>query len=144
MAPLVWLGIAIALGFVEAAAPALVCIWFCLGAVITFVASFFVKSILAQIIIFVIASCVMLAALRPFMRSRVKGKPEDAMTNADAYIGREVVVSQRIPAGSSQTGRVLVADVSWLARTADGVEAPSGSRVRIKEVDSTVLVVEPV
>lgn len=143
MAPLIWLVVAIVLGFVEASAPALVCIWFCLGAVVTFVASFFVDSVLVQIAIFLIASFVMLAALRPFMRARVKGKPEDAMTNADTYVGREVVVSQRIPAGNGQTGRVLVADVSWLARTANGVEVPSGSRVRVVEVDSAVLVVEP-
>ena len=144
MAPFIWLGIAIALGFVEAAAPALVCIWFCLGAVVTFVASFFVESIWIQIVVFTVASLVMLAALRPFMRKRTKGNPEDALTNSDSYVGREVVVSQRIPAGNGQTGRVLLADVSWLARTADGAEVPSGSRVCIKDVDSTVLVVEPV
>lgn len=144
MAPWIWLGIAIVLGFIEATAPALVCIWFCLGAVVTFVASFFVESVWVQIIVFTVASLVMLAALRPFMRKRVKGNPEDALTNADSYVGREVVVSQRIPAGNGQTGRVLVADVSWLARTVDGAEVPSGSRVRVKDVDSTVLVVEPV
>lgn len=144
MAPWIWLGIAIVLGFIEATAPALVCIWFCLGAVVTFVASFFVESVWVQIVVFTVASLVMLAALRPFMRKRVKGNPEDALTNADSYVGREVVVSQRIPAGNGQTGRVLVADVSWLARTVDGAEVPSGSRVRVKDVDSTVLVVEPV
>ena len=46
MATVVWLGVTIAFGVIEAMAPALVCIWFCLGAAVTFVASFFVKSVL--------------------------------------------------------------------------------------------------
>lgn len=139
----IWLGIAVVFGLVEAAAPALVCVWFCIGAAIAFVVSLFTDSILVQAVVFVASSAVMLAALRPFMRRRLKASPEDAATNSDAYVGREVVVTQGIPAGESSTGRVKLADVSWLARARDGSPMPAGSRARVAEVDGTVLVVEP-
>lgn len=142
MATFIWLGIAIVFGIVEALAPALVCLWFCLGAAVTFVVSFFVDNVLVQIAVFLASSLVLLLALRPFMRKRVNTKPEDARTNADAYVGRDVVVTQRIPEGG-QCGRVLLADVSWLARTADGSALSTGSHATVAQVDSTVLVVKP-
>ena len=108
VATFVWLGIAVVFGFIEAAAPALVCLWFCLGAAVAFVVSFFVDNILAQVAVFLVASVAMLLALRPFIRKRTKANPEDALTNSDAYVGREVVVTQGIPEGAGQTGRVLL------------------------------------
>lgn len=142
VATFVWLGLAVLFGVVEAIAPALVCLWFCLGAAVAFAASFFVDDVVIQVAIFLVSSVLMLVALRPFIRKRTKANPEDALTNADTYVGREVVVTQGIPAGSGQCGRVLLADVSWLARTADGSALPAGSRARVAQVDSTVLVVE--
>lgn len=143
IATFIWLGIAIVFGVIEAAAPALVCVWFCLGAAIAFIVSFFVDNLLVQIAVFLVASVILLLALRPFMRKRTKANPEDALTNADAYVGREVVVTQQIPEGTGRTGRVLLADVSWLARTPDGRPLATGSRATVRAVDSTVLVVEP-
>lgn len=143
MATWIWLGLAVVLGVVEAMGPALVCIWFCLGAVASFIVSFFVDSIVVQIAVFVVASLVMLLALRPFMSKAVKAKAGEAVTNYDAYVGREVIVTQGIPAGQGNTGRVRLSDVSWLARTADGSEAPSGAHVVVKDVEGTMLVVEP-
>lgn len=143
IATFVWLGIAVVFGVIEAAAPALVCLWFCLGAAIAFVVSFFVDNLLVQVAVFLVASVAMLLALRPFMRKRTKSNPADALTNADSYVGREVVVTQQIPEGAGRTGRVLLADVSWLARTPDGKPLATGSRATVRAVDSTVLVVEP-
>ncbi|MBR2836603.1 MAG: NfeD family protein [Coriobacteriales bacterium] len=136
---LLWLGAAIVLGLIEAAAPALVCLWFCLGAVITFIASFFVTEFWIQFIIFTVASLIMLAALRPFMKKRVNVKGE-AATNSDAYVGKDVVVTQAIPEG--QKGRVRLGDVSWIATTQDGSALATGSHAIVASVDGTVLVVK--
>lgn len=138
--PFAWLAAAIVLGVIEAASPMLVCIWFCLGAAVTFVVSLFVDSLLVQLVVFVVASFAMLLALRPFMRRRVNARGEQA-TNADAFCGRVVTVTQAIPAGGC--GRALLADTSWAARRADGGALSSGSRARIVSVDGTRLVVEP-
>lgn len=144
MAAIIWLGIAVAFGIVEAAAPALVCIWFCVGAAAAFVVSLFTANILVQVAVFLVVSCVALLALRPFFRKSAKVKAKDALTDVDAYVGREVTVTQEIPAGKDLCGRVRLGDVSWLARTSEGVAVPTGSRVVVKSVDSTVLVVKPV
>ena len=95
MAAIIWLGIAVAFGIVEAAAPALVCIWFCVGAAAAFVVSLFTASILVQVAVFLVVSCVALLALRPFFRKSAKVKAKDALTDVDAYVGREVTVTQR-------------------------------------------------
>ena len=129
MSPIIWLGITVALGLAEAAAPALVCLWFCLGAAITFVVSFFVSAALG------------LAALRPFMKKSSESKEKDAVTNSDEYVGRSVTVVQGIP--QDGTGRVRLADVSWAARTKDGSALSAGSKARVEAVESTVLVVSP-
>ena len=134
MSPIIWLGITVALGLAEAAAPALVCLWFCLGAAITFVVSFFVPDLLVQVIVFVVCSALGLAALRPFMKKA-------AVTNSDEYVGRSVTVVQGIP--QDGTGRVRLADVSWSARTKDGSALSAGSKARVEAVESTVLVVSP-
>lgn len=141
MATFIWLGIAIVLGVIEAASPMLVCIWFCLGAAVTFAVSLFVDNLLVQIVVFLVASTAMLLALRPFMKKRINAKGAETATNADTYIGRDVVVTQGIPAG--QNGRVLLADVSWLARTADGSPLATGAHATVQAVDGTVLTVAP-
>ena len=141
MPPIIWLGITVALGLAEAAAPALVCLWFCLGAAITFVVSFFVSDLLVQVIVFVVCSALGLAALRPFMKKSSESKEKDAVTNSDEYVGRSVTVVQGIP--QDGTGRVRLADVLWSARTKDGSALSAGSKARVEAVESTVLVVSP-
>jgi membrane protein implicated in regulation of membrane protease activity len=144
VATFVWLAVAVVFGLIEAMGPALVCIWFCVGAAVAFVVSFFVDSLLVQVVVFLVVSLAALIGLRPFIRKSSKERLDDVKTNYDTYVGRELVVSQAIPAGTGSTGRVLLGDVSWLARTCDGTAVEEGARVVVREVDSTVLVVAPV
>lgn len=138
--PFVWLGVAVVAGLVEAASPLLICIWFCLGAAVAFVVSLLVHNLLIQIVVFLVASLLMLVALRPFMRRRVNAKGEPA-TNADTYIGRVVTITQGIT--PTRDGRALLGDTSWIAHRADGGALASGSKARVTSVDGARLVVEP-
>ena len=52
------------------------------------------------------------------------------------YIGREFVVAEPIKGGR---GRIRVGDSLWQA---EGEDAPEGTRVRVKSVNDTVLMVE--
>jgi membrane protein implicated in regulation of membrane protease activity len=140
----VWLALAVVFGLVEAMGPALVSIWFCVGAAAAFVVSLFTGNLWVQVVVFVAVSAVALACLRPLIRKVTTVKADDVKTNYDTYVGREVVVEQAVPAGEGSTGRVRLGDVSWLARTADGTPVAEGVRVVVKEVDSAVLVVAPV
>lgn len=142
MLPLIWLGIAVVLGIIEAMAPMLVCLWFCLGAIVAFVVSLFIDNILIEVIVFVAVSLLALIALRPLMKKRVNAKDADALTDVDTYVGRDVVVTQGIQPG--QNGRVRLSDVSWLARTNMDVTIEAGAHARVVKVEGTVLVVEPV
>ena len=142
MMPFIWLGIAVVLAFIEAAAPALVCVWFCVGAAAALVTSIFVTDLLVQIIVFLVVSLVALIALRPFIKKRVNVRGDEVATNSDAYIGRDVVVTQNIPEG--RQGRVRLGDVSWSARSSSGEAITAGTLAKVDAVDGTVLVVEPV
>jgi membrane protein implicated in regulation of membrane protease activity len=144
LASCVWLALAVVFGLVEAMGPALVSIWFCVGAAAAFVVSLFTGNLWVQVVVFVAVSAVALACLRPLIRKVTTVKADDVKTNYDTYVGREVVVEQAVPAGEDSTGRVRLGDVSWLARTADGTPVAEGVRVVVKEVDSAVLVVAPV
>ena len=138
--PFVWLGLAVALGIVEAAGPALVCIWFCLGAVVSFVVSLFIEDLLVQVIVFLAVSLVALIALRPLIRRSAHPKGE-VPTNSDALVGKLAVIEQDTTPDSD--GRAIVADVSWLARSAGSYVIPAGAKARIVAVDGARLVVEP-
>ena len=138
----VWLGAAVVLGVIEAASPMLVCVWFCLGAVCAFAVSFFVHSLLVQLVVFALASLAGLIALRPLMRRRVAAKAGDDVTDVDALVGRTAVVTQAVPAGGE--GRALLGDTSWIARCDAGVALSSGQHARVAAVDGTRLVLEPV
>lgn len=134
----IWLGVAVLFALIEAASPMLVCIWFCGGAVLSFAVSFFVPDPVIQLIVFVLASVVLLLACRPFFRHRVAqhGSKE---TDVDAMVGRTVTVTQAITAGEGGRGRALLADTTWNARTVDARPLPTGSHARIVAVEGTWL-----
>lgn len=139
---LIWLGVAVLLAILEASSPMLVCIWFCAGAVITFIASFFIDSLLIQIAIFTVASLVMLIALRPLMvkRTRTESGKEVPM-NSDAYVGRIATITQE--ATKTSSGRAALGDTSWIAVSERGDRLPIGTQVRVVRVDGARLFVVP-
>jgi membrane protein implicated in regulation of membrane protease activity len=59
-------------------------------------------------------------------------------TRGKSHVGRTYIVSSAIVNGR---GHVSVGDGRWLA---EGPDAPEGARVKVKAVDGTVLMVEPV
>jgi membrane protein implicated in regulation of membrane protease activity len=133
-----WLALAVAFGVIEAAAPMLVCVWFCAGAFVTFLVSLFVDDVVVQLVVFTASSVAMLCALRPFFRRR-SGDPRGARTDVDALVGRPVTITQAVPAGGQ--GRALLGDTSWFALSDDGASLPTGCRARVVRVDGTRLVV---
>ena len=67
---LLWLGLAIVFGVLEAVTVALVSIWFVLGAVAALIASLFTSSFLVQFFVFVLVSGAALAVSWPLMKKR--------------------------------------------------------------------------
>ena len=137
---ILWLGLVILLLIIEIATVNLTTIWFAGGAIAAFFSTFLGANAAMQRTIFVVLSLALLvltrpAAVRYMQRGHVK-------TNAESLIGKLAAVTTEIN-NLSQSGEVLIADVSWTARTRkDGEVIPKGSKVRICAIEGVKLIVE--
>ncbi len=90
-----------------------------------------------QLVAFAILSVLSVFMARRFSGTDIsKSDAPDLNVRGAEYVGRVVSVEEPIRGGR---GKVRVGDTMWLA---EGPESPAGSRVRIKGVNGTVLVVE--
>ncbi len=137
---ILWLGLVIILLIIEIATMGLTTIWFAGGAMAAFFSTFFGAGPAMQRTIFVVLSLALLVLTRPaavkyMRRSHVK-------TNAESLIGRLAVVTAQID-NLAQSGEVMIADVSWTARSRlDGTVIPVGSKVKICAIEGVKLIVE--
>lgn len=140
MNPMIWLGLLAVLLIVEAVTAGLTTIWFAGGALIAAIAAWMGAGVLAQIVLFLAVSGVLLVFTRPLA---VKYLNKDKVaTNANSLIGKKAVVTIDID-NLAQTGQVLINDVEWTARTSDDSQKISkGAVVEIKEIRGVKLIVE--
>lgn len=135
---LVWLGIAVVLGILEAATVALVSVWFAVGALAAMIPAYFGAPIWAQILVFLGISAVCLALTRSFFKDVVKIKKQP--TNSDSLIGSAGVVSSKIE-NLRGGGKVYISGLTWSAKTVDGSEAEEGDVVTIERIEGATLYV---
>ena len=140
MNPMIWLGLLAVLLIVEAVTAGLTTIWFAGGALIAAIAAWMGAGVLAQIVLFLAVSGVLLVFTRPLA---VKYLNKDKVaTNANSLIGKKAGVTIDID-NLAQTGQVLINDVEWTARTSDDSQKISkGAVVEIKEIRGVKLIVE--
>lgn len=136
--PYVWLIVCIICLIVESGTVALVSLWFAGGAFVAMVAAFLGAALWLQGGLFLVVSCLLLAALRPFVRRYLR--PRMTKTNLDAIPGREATVIQAIDNGLAQ-GRVRLDGKEWAARSADGDPLPEGTLVRVERIEGVRLFV---
>ena len=134
----VWLILAVCLAVLEANTATLVCIWFVMGSVFAFAASFITESIAAQLVVFSLVSGVSLAVTRPLAKKILGRKP--VPTNMDMLIGKTCVVTENITPDSK--GRVKIDGLTWAATCAQPVAI--GEHVTIRAITGATLEVEPV
>lgn len=139
----IWLIIAIVLVIVEISTAAFGSICFAIGAGFSALAAGLGASLTWQILIFAVVSLLTFIFLRPFMLKFMDRRSKDVKTNADALVGRQAVVSERIDA-SQQTGRVAVDGDDWKAVSDDGSVIEKGTRVEIVKLDSIILTVKQI
>ncbi len=136
---LFWLVAAIVLFVIEAGVPGLVCIWFGAAAVVSMVVSFFVESAAVQMIVFIIASAVLLFSTRGLVKKVLKVKEEK--TNADRFIGQDAIVIEPID-NLKNSGRVSIYGFEWKARAIGAETIAEGSVVTIREIRGVTARVE--
>ena len=140
MQPLIWLGILAVLLVIEAITAGLTTIWFAGGALIAAIASYVGAGVMAQILLFLCISLVLLIFTRPVAMKYFN--KETIQTNANSLIVKKAVVIQDID-NLAQTGQVRINDIEWTARTADDSQKiGKGAVVLIEEIRGVKLIVK--
>jgi len=138
MNPYWWLAIAGVMAVIEAVSLGFITIWFVVGALCAFVASFFGANMTVQIVVFLVVSLACLALLRPLaLKHRAIGKSHESTP-----VGLNAIVVERIDE-DALTGRVETPDhMTWAALSANGQPIEVGEQVRVVDQRSIKLVVE--
>ncbi len=137
---LIWLSLAILLGMIEGMTAGLVSIWFAGGAVAAFIIALLGGGFVLQIVVFVVASAILLGCMRSLTRKKIL--VETIATNADRILGRLAVVSEPID-NLKATGAVRIDGVEWTARCESENIISAGETVKILQIDGVKVVVEP-
>lgn len=140
---IIWLSLFVIMIIIEASGPALVTIWFALGALISLIISF-IPGVTwwIELIIFVVISTVALLALRPIFKKYLKRNV--IKTNMDSFVGKKGYVIEDIT--FLKPGAVKIGDVSWTAIPVNEKEtihendvievvAISGNKIIVKKVE---------
>ncbi len=137
---IVWLVVLVLMLAVEIATMGLTTIWFAGGALIAFLMSLCHAPVIAQIIVFLIVSLILLIFTRPvamkyFNKDRVK-------TNVEDIAGKQAIVVEEID-NIRGKGRATLGGQEWTARsTQEGTVISVGTIVTVKEVQGVKLIVE--
>ena len=109
---IVWLAIFVIMMAVEASGPALVSIWFGLGALVSLIISF-IPGVAwwIEVIVFTVVSGATLLVLRPLSKKLLKRNT--VKTNVDSFVGKRGYVIEDIE--YLTPGAVKIGDVSWTA-----------------------------
>jgi len=131
----IWLITVIALAIIEMVTVSLVSIWFVLSGILAMFSTFFTDSITIQIAIFVLFGLLFMLLTRKIVKKIV---PNKVKTNVDRIIGMEGTVTKEIT--KNIPGEVKVDGKVWTAIS--NKKIPTGSTVKILEINSTKLTVE--
>lgn len=139
MATIYWLIAFVVFVGIEAMTMALTTIWFAGGAFIAFLLSLFRVGVEIQLVVFVVASFLLLFLTRPFANRYINS--HTVKTNAESLIGKEAKVTADI-SGTMEPGTAVVNGQEWTAKAAvDSESYPKDSVVVIKEIQGVTLIV---
>lgn len=114
----------------------LVSIWFAIGALAALIISFFVDSIIVQLLVFISISIIALIITKPFIK---KFKVQKIIpTNSDMVIGKIGDVTKKIE--DNHYGEVKVFGNTWTAYSDEEIDV--GSRVKVLKIDGVKLFVQ--
>lgn len=139
MEPITWLILLAVLLVIEAITTGLTTVWFAGGALVAAVASNFGAGLVAQLVLFLGVSLILLIFTRPLaVRYMSRGMEK---TNVNSLEGKKAVVTQEIN-NLAQKGQVRIGDIEWKARSSeDGIIIPENAVVEIESVSGVKLIV---
>lgn len=136
-----WLVAMVVFIMVESSTVTMVSLWFAVGSLAALIVSLFSGPVWLQILVFLVVSGVLLAALRPLVRKFIR--PKLVRTNVDSIIGTQGYVTENIDNLSAE-GRVKLGGNFWSARSTGGVPIPNGTLIRVDRVEGNKVFVTPV
>jgi membrane protein implicated in regulation of membrane protease activity len=139
---LIWLIAAVVLGVGELMTLGLVLAPFAAGAAVAAIASGAGAGLAVCLVVFLVVSGVLLAALRPLARSH-RRMPPSMRTGTAKLVGRQAIVLERI-ANDEGLGSVRIDGEVWTARSYDeSVEIEAGAKVQVVEIRGATALVAP-
>lgn len=137
---LIWLGLFIILIVIELFTVGLTTIWFAGGALTAMIADIFGADILAQILLFLAVSCVLLIFTRPWAMKHLNQKR--VRTNYESEIGKIIKLTEKVD-NRNQTGKSIVDGQEWTVRSKDDREIlEEGALAKVIAVSGVKLIVE--
>ena len=136
-----WLVLLVVFCAVEASTVSMISLWFAAGSLVAMIAALLNAAVWVQVLLFVVVSGLLLAALRPMFRKFVT--PKLTKTNVDAVIGstgRVTVAVDNIAAA----GQVKLGAMVWTARSTSGDPIPEGTLVKADRIEGVKVYVTPV
>ena len=138
---MIWVAIAVVCAIAEMFTAGFFIMCFSVGALVALPFSFFGVPAVWQWVIFAVASTAAIFLVRPFAVRYLREKgAKEAVSNADAILGKTCTVSEDIP--EKGYGRVKLGGDDWKATSADGSALAVGTRVRIVARESLIVTVE--
>ena len=138
---LIWLGLVILFVVVEAACPIhLVSVWFAVGSLVALLTWSLGGPFWLQLTLFLIVSCVLLAALWPLTKKFLK--PKLTATNIDSILGSTGYVTAAID-NVAAAGQVKLGAMEWTARSTSGTPIAEGTLIRVDRIEGVKVFVSP-
>ena len=135
-----WLVFGVLLMALEVFVPAMLVMWFGLGAIVTGLLLWFIPDmgLSWQLLIFAVVSGVSVLGWRKsrFREENISSDSPDLNNRLHSHIGKEYVLTEAIINGR---GTMRVGDTAWRVT---GEDLPSGTRVRVTGVDGVLFTVE--
>jgi len=138
---LAWVGGALVLGLVEVASLDLVFIMLSGGALAAAAAAGFLDADFPQqVIVFVVASALLLLIARPLALRKLKPQGPEERTGTSAHVGRAAEVVETV---SAKTGLVKLTGEHWTARSADPARTfEIGESVTVVRIEGATALVD--
>lgn len=137
---ILWLVLMVVFLVVEAGSVSLVSIWFAVGSLGALIASLLKAPLWAEVLIFLVISGALLAALRPFVKKFIK--PKITATNADSVIGSAGYVTEDID-NLSARGQVKLGGMYWSARSTSGNPICKDTKITVDRIEGVKVFVTP-
>ena len=140
-----WLGAIVLFGVAEVVTEGMVSIWFVAGslaALFTSMSGWALGGLspeATQVLVFAVVSALALVITRPLVR-RFMTRPH-IPTNADRVLGMVAKVTEAVD-NEQASGAVYVDGKTWTARSADGSVIPTGTQVKVQNIEGVKLLVQ--